>query len=81
MSTDGENLAIELTHDEALVVFDFLTRFSDTDQLQIEDQAEQRALRNLQCVFEKALVEIFDPQLPELIEAAKNRLRDSSDAT
>jgi hypothetical protein len=39
--------------DEALVLFEFLSRFSDTDELRVEDQAEQRALSNLCCLLEK----------------------------
>lgn len=35
---------ITLTGDEALVLFELLRRYSDSDQLNIVDQAEQRAL-------------------------------------
>lgn len=56
---------IRLTVTEAVVVDAFLRRYSETDRLTIADQAEQRALWNLQCVFEK----VGDPSWPSLEEA------------
>lgn len=77
MPSNRQNeIDVPLTPDEALVLFEFLWRYSDTDQLQVLDQAEQRALWNLCCVLEKVLVEPFDPNYPELLKAARDRLRD-----
>ena len=67
---------IKLTKDDALVLFAFLSRFSDTNTLEITDQAEERALWNLTCLFEKKLAEPFSNDWAEIIEAARNRLRD-----
>ena len=67
---------IKLTKDEALVLFDFVSRFSNDDKLSVQDQAEERALWNLTCILEKQLVEPFSPEWDKIIEAAKNRLRD-----
>lgn len=72
----NENVQIEITKDEALVLFEFLSRFSETDTLEIEDQAEERALWNLTCVLEKILVEPFLPDYLDIIKAARDRLRD-----
>jgi hypothetical protein len=71
-----DEVDIKLTKDEALVLFEFLSRFSDEDRLSIKDQAEQRALWNLTCLFEKALVEPFSENWPEIISSARKRLRD-----
>lgn len=71
-----EDVKITITKDEALVLFDFLSRFSNTDVLTIQDQAEKRALWNLTCVFERVLVEPFSTEWPSIIKAARNRLRD-----
>jgi hypothetical protein len=71
-----DEVEIKLTKDEALVLFDFLSRFSNEDKLVIDDQAEERALWNLTCVFEKSLAEPFDTEWKTIIEAARNRLRD-----
>jgi len=72
----NDDVTVTLTADEAVVLFEFLRRFSDTDKLTIEDQAEERALWNLCCVFEKGLVVPFDVSYPEALQAARNRLRD-----
>lgn len=71
-----EVVNVELTKDEALVLFDFLSRFSSKDVLDIQDQAEKRALWNLTCVLEKVLAEPFSESWKEAISAAKERLRD-----
>ena len=77
-SADGDVL-IRLTSDEALVLFDFTSRFSDTDRLELADQAEERALWNLCCYFEKQLVQPFQGDYGEQLAAARDRLRDSED--
>ena len=71
----GVNL--QLTPDEALVLFEFLSRFSDTGSPAVEDQAEQGALWNLTCLLEEQLVEPFRPDYRALLLAARDRLRDA----
>jgi hypothetical protein len=75
----GEPVKLELTADEALVLFEFLSRYGESDTLSIVDQAEQRALWNLQCLFEKQLVEPFCTDYAALLAAARDRLRDSTE--
>lgn len=72
----NDDVTITLTADGAVVLFEFLSRFSDTDKLTIEDQAEERALWNLCCIFQKSLVVPFDPAYGDALQAARNRLRD-----
>jgi hypothetical protein len=64
-------VVIRLSVPEAVVLDAFLRRYVETDQLTIVDQAEQRALWNLQCVFEK----VGDPAWPP-VEQALATLRD-----
>ncbi len=71
-------VGLKLTKDEALVLFELLSRFSDEDDLAIHDQAEERALWNLQCALEKVLVEPFSPEYKSVLEAARDRLRDEA---
>ena len=75
----GEPVHLELTGDEALVLFEFLARFDDDDTLAIQDQAEERALWNLHCLLQKQLVEIFHPDYKALLAAARDRLRDPAE--
>lgn len=70
------DVLLPLTLDEAVVLFEFLQRYSNTDRLSIEDQAEQRALWNLCCVFEKHLTLPFEKNYSDLLAEARNRLRD-----
>jgi len=73
-------IRIELSRDEALVLFDWLARFNQTDQLDfLEAQAEQRALWNLEAILEKSLVEPLAPTYKELLEQARARLGDSNE--
>lgn len=65
----SNDVTITLTADEALVLFEFVRRFSDTDELVIKNAAEQQALWNLCCLFEKASL---GP--PEALHAAHARL-------
>ncbi|PHQ15126.1 hypothetical protein [Marinobacter profundi] len=72
----SDEIQLKLTEDEAWVLFEFVRRFSDTDQLSIEDQAEQRALWNLCCVFEKTLHQAQDISYEKFIAQCRDRLRD-----
>lgn len=72
----NDSVAIELTADEALVLFEFLQRYTDTDLLRVEHQAEQRMLWNLGCLLEKAIAVPFRSDYGDLLEAARSRLRD-----
>ncbi len=69
-------VSLNLSPDEALVLFELLSRYSDSDRLEIIDQAEQRALWNVCCLLEKELAEPFDPAYLALLSAARDRLRD-----
>ena len=69
-------LSISLTPEEAVVLFEFVRRFSDTDTLSIEDQAEERALWNLCCVFEKHMNLPMEGSYADILKMARERLRD-----
>ncbi len=74
---EAADVEIKLTRDEALVLFEFLKRYSDKDELKIEDQAEQRCLWDLCGHLEKTLVEPLQTNYEELLISARERLRDS----
>ena len=62
---------IRLTVAEAVVLDGLLRRYSEAGRLDIEDQAEQRALWNLQCLLERE----DGPSWPSLSNA-RDALRD-----
>lgn len=73
--TQGSDVTITLTSDEALVLFELLHRWEDDDRVsEPEHRGEQAALWSLSCLLEKVLVEPFDPRYEELVDAARVRL-------
>jgi hypothetical protein len=75
----GEPVPLELSADEALVLFEFLSRYSDSDVLATVHQSEQRALWRLLGLLEKRLVEPFRPDYTQLLQQARDRLQGSSE--
>ena len=71
-----DHVELRITKDEALVLFEFLSRFGSTDELSLQDQSEERALWNLLGILEKSLTEPFDSEYAALLAAARNRIRD-----
>jgi hypothetical protein len=69
---------LRLTKEEAIVLFEMLSRFSENDSLEIEDQSEQRVLWNLCASLEAVLVEPFDKNYASILENARAMLRDNT---
>ena len=74
----SEEVTLTLTKDEAWVLFDFVRRFSDSEKLIIEDQAEERALWNLCSVFERTMNQEEDIEYKKYIKRCRDRLRDEA---
>ncbi|MBN1569211.1 MAG: hypothetical protein JXA73_15280 [Acidobacteria bacterium] len=72
---DEEAIAVTLSHDEALVLFEFLAPFDQNESLCIEDEAERVVLANVLCILEKKLVAPFDPNYKDLLDSARKSLR------
>ena len=71
----AEQVNLTLTGSDALVLFEFLSRFGGSDELTIEDPAEERALWDLTAQLEKVLVEPFDPNWVDILARARRRVR------
>jgi hypothetical protein len=73
--TESGDVTITLTSDEALVLFELLHRWEDTDRVSTpQHKGEQVALWNLSALLERELTEPFDSQYGDLVAAAKARL-------
>lgn len=72
----AKKVSLELTPSEALVLFEFLSRFSNEDVLKLEDQAEERVLWDLCASLESILVEPFADNYKDLLERARVEVRD-----
>jgi hypothetical protein len=71
-------VTIELTGDEALVLFEWITRFTERDDEKFEVQAEQKVIWRIEDVLEKALVEPFRPDYDHLMTVARAGVWDES---
>jgi hypothetical protein len=69
-------ITINLTKDQSLVLFEFLSRLNvQYDSPIFEDQAEQVALWEVEGQLQKVLVEPFMPDYIEILAKARERLR------
>jgi hypothetical protein len=76
MAMASSRVAIELRREEAIVLFEWLTRFNKRAEADFDDQAEQRVLWDIEAMLESALVELMDPRYDELLAAARAQVRD-----
>jgi hypothetical protein len=74
-----DSVSIELTGDEALVLYAWLVRFDGTGDASFADQAEQRVLWDVHAMLESSLVAPFDAAYLELVAKARARVRDSTE--
>jgi len=66
---------IELTHDEALVLFDFLSRFNKSDNnINFEHDAEQKLFWILETQLENLLSEPFQKNYKEIVFLAREKV-------
>lgn len=72
-------ILLELSRDEALVFFEWLSRFNKVDSTKFEDQAEQRVLWDLEAMLESSIEEPLRPEYGDLLAQARARVRDAVD--
>ena len=70
-----EEISLRLSKSEALVLFEFVSRFSDAQMLSIEDQAEKRVLWDIGCLLEKQLVDPLTPDYAAALAKAREVVR------
>ena len=80
----ADTRSIELTRDEALVLYDLLQREIDLANgarlaVATEHQAELWALNGLNCLLEKVVYEAFSPDYPARLAAAREALVEACD--
>lgn len=69
----GNGMHIELTNDEALVLFEFLARFQETDRLEFAHVSEFFALNTVRAALD-GLVEPLMPDYSSLLQDARQRV-------
>ena len=73
-----DDISISLNRSEALVLFDLLSRYSKSDRLEIEDQAEQRVLWDICSSLESSLNEPLHPEYTSFLQSARDLVRDKA---
>ena len=74
----SEKVSITLSRAEALVLFEFLSRFGEQQQLDIRDQAEQRVLWDILADLESALPEPLAHDYDQQLKRARESIRDTT---
>ncbi len=67
-------VALALTYDQALVLFEFFSRWGDTERLEFAHVAEYLALVRISAQLDKSIIEMFDPAYEQLLAAARARV-------
>ncbi len=70
-------MTLELSQEQALVLFEWLANFNKSEGRHFNDQAEERVLWDIEAMLESALVEPFDPRYVELLAKARAAVRDA----
>ena len=76
--TPTQPVQLSLSRDEAVVLFEFLSRYSDDGQLHIVDQAEQRVLWDMCASLDSQLHEPISPDYEDVLRKARDSVRDST---
>lgn len=72
-------MTLQLSRDEALLLFEWVSRFNKTRTLAFEDQAEERVLWDLESHLESTLVDPFGKDYADELARARARIRDVVD--
>jgi hypothetical protein len=67
---------LQISEDEAIVLFEFFERFDDTDKLVFKHPAEYIALMKLSAQIDKTTSAMFKPEYDALLTEAQNRIAD-----
>lgn len=70
-----DKIQVNLNKEEAIVLFEFLSRFSSSDKLEINDPAETTVLWNVVANLERILVEPFSWEYSKILELAREKIR------
>lgn len=71
---DSNSVSVLLTHDQALVLFEWLYREDGKHAIPIEHRSELLVLWSIEGQLEKVLVEPLQPEYLEILAAARERI-------
>ena len=70
----SDQLTIVLSADEALVLFEFFARFSDSNEFSLRHNAEFIAFSRIAAQLERSVSGMFDADYGENVDAARDRI-------
>jgi hypothetical protein len=70
----NDKVVINLTHEEALVLYGFFVRYEDTDEFAMKHNAEYLAFMRMSAQLDKSLVEIFQPDYASKLRDAQQKV-------
>jgi len=70
----SDSVDVRLSGEEALVLFEFLSRFCNEKEFTIEHPAESRVFCDVLCILESKLTAPFDPEYARLLASARESL-------
>ena len=73
------NHNIELTEDEAIVLFEFFSRYEDTNKLSIAHASEHLVLMKLSSQIDKTTAAMFDSNYQNMLDIARMRIAKNFD--
>jgi hypothetical protein len=66
--------SLTITEDEAVVLFEYFTRFDDSGDLSFRHPAEYLALQRLSAQIDRTTSAMFKENYAELLDAARSRI-------
>jgi hypothetical protein len=78
--SDPKSVTLELSQNEALVLFEFLGRYTEKKKLSIEDSSEDQMLSTVYCDLEKQLAQPFEPNYGNALAKARTAVRNENRA-
>ncbi len=73
-----DDVSIEIPGDLALVLLALVSRLNNSEGVLFEDQAEQRALWDLESLLELVVPNVVSVDFDEALQGARSRLRDQT---
>ena len=73
----SETVSVILSRPQALVLFEFLSRFSEQERLEFHDPAERRVLWDILAKLETELPEPLRQDYDLLLKEARESIRDA----
>lgn len=73
-----KEVLLQLSNDEALVLFEWIKQFNNRKNNVFDDEAEKRVLWDIEAELERVLVLPFDVDYKILLSQARSRVRDKN---